>query len=154
MSVTVEESKSGRNAAVNDLKQLLSNSYVLYVKTQNFHWNVTGPRFQQLHEFFQAQYTELADAIDEIAEQIRILKGRPPSSMSEFLQIATLQESNESLDENGMLNALLIDHDKMIIEITHFIESAQKAGDEGTADLFIQRLRVHDKTSWMIRSHL
>ncbi|MEC7838926.1 MAG: DNA starvation/stationary phase protection protein [Chlamydiota bacterium] len=154
MNITMEKSKNDQNVVVNDLKLLLADSYVLYVKTQNFHWNVIGPRFHQLHALFQEHYTELAEAIDVIAEQIRILNGRPPSSMGEFLELSTLEESTEQLNENDMLGILLDDNSSLVEQLTKSIESAQKAGDEGTADLLVARLRAHRKNCWMFKSHL
>jgi len=154
MSVALKESKSKRVVVVNDLKILLSNSYVLYVKTQNFHWNVIGPRFHQLHVLFQEHYTELAEAIDEIAEQIRILQGTPPSSMSEFLNLSTLDESSGKLSEDEMLSSLLEDNEKLVEQLIQWIEAAQKSGDESSADLFVGRLRDKEKNSWILRNYL
>ena len=155
MNVALEKSKNLRDNVVGDLKILLSNSYILYVKTQNYHWNVVGPRFEQLHLFFEKLYQELSEAIDIIAEQIRILESRPPSAMKEFLQLTTLEESEErNLDENKMLESLLSDNQYIQEELKKWIERAQQFGDEGTADLMINRLRAHEKNCWMIRSHL
>lgn len=154
MNITVQTTKSVSSKVTDDLKALLSDTYVLYVKTQNFHWNVKGPRFQQLHAFFEEQYTGLAAAIDEIAEQIRILQARPPSSMKEFLQLSSLQESTDELSENEMLSILLSDHETIIRSLTQMTLAAQDANDEATADLYIQRVRNHEKIAWMIRSHI
>lgn len=154
MNITVQTTKSVSSKVTDDLKTLLSDTYVLYVKTQNFHWNVKGPRFQQLHVFFEEQYTGLAAAIDEIAEQIRILQARPPSSMQEFLQLSNLQESTDELSENEMLSILLSDHETIIRNLTQMTQAAQDANDEATADLYIQRTRSHEKLAWMIRSHI
>lgn len=154
MSSTIQPTKQKISSVDENLKILLANSYILYVKTQNFHWNVTGPRFQQLHNFFEEQYTLLADAIDLIAEQIRSHNERPPSSLQEFLGLSTLQESHGTLSENEMLSALLYDHESIQKQLTDSISEAQDANDEATADLLVERLREHDKIAWMIRSHL
>jgi starvation-inducible DNA-binding protein len=155
MNTTMQSSSSNLSEKVReDLKQLLACTYVLYVKTQNFHWNVKGPRFQQLHAFFEEQYTGLSSAIDEIAEQIRILQARPPSSMKEFLDLSNIQESVGELSENEMLSSLLADHESIIHHLSQWISDAQEVKDESTADLLIERSREHEKIAWMIRSHL
>lgn len=155
MNTTVQTTTTNLSDKVrNDLKLLLANTYVLYVKTQNFHWNVKGPRFQQLHAFFEEQYTALSAAIDEVAEQIRILQARPPSSLKEFLDLTSLEESTGELSEDDMLRNLLADHEQMIHQIVRWIKDAQEVDDESTADLLVERSREHEKMAWMIRSHL
>ncbi len=155
MNTTIQSSSRNLSEKVRgDLKLLLANTYVLYVKTQNFHWNVKGPRFQQLHTFFEGQYTALANSIDEIAEQIRILQARPPSSMKEFLELSSIHESTGEISENDMLTTLLSDHESIIHQLAQWIDDAQDVKDEATADLLIQRTRDHEKIAWMIRSHL
>jgi len=154
MNVTLEKIKKNEIHVAESLALLLSDTYVLYVKTQGFHWNITGARFYQLHLFFEAQYKELAEAIDEIAEQLRVLKRWAPGSMNEFLSIATLKESSGHLSENDMLKELYDDHTSLKNWLVQWIETAQKCGDEGAADLFIKRLRAHEKAAWMIASHL
>lgn len=155
MNTAIQSSSSNLSEKViGDLKLLLANTYVLYVKTQNFHWNVKGPRFQQLHIFFEEQYTALATAIDDIAEQIRTLQSRPPSSMKEFLELSSLKESTEELSENDMLSALLSDHEAIIHQLEQWVNDAQEIKDESTADFLIERTQYHKKIAWMIRSHL
>lgn len=153
-TTTLQTSTEFREEISRNLGLLLANTYVLYVKTQNFHWNVKGPRFQQLHALFESHYTALATAIDEIAEQIRILQETPPSSMKEFLDLASIEESASELSENEMLATLLSDHETIISQLAGGIELAQKNKDEGTADLLIGRSRKHLKIAWMLRSHL
>ncbi|MEM1282894.1 MAG: DNA starvation/stationary phase protection protein, partial [Chlamydiota bacterium] len=104
--------------------------------------------------FFEEQYTALAAAIDVIAEQVRILGDRPPSSLKEFLELASLKESFGKLSENDMLTELLSDHEGIVQQLQGAIDNAQEAKDESTADLLIDRVRDHDKIAWMIRSHL
>lgn len=154
MSSSVHPAKSACEKVVEKLNTLLADSYLLYVKTQNFHWNVEGGRFYQLHAFFEEQYTALSKGIDEIAEQLRALGVRPLSSMRQFLKESQLVESEGRLSEEEMLQALVEDHEAIISSLSSAIEAAHKARDEATADLFIQRLREHQKFSWMLKSHL
>ncbi|MBB64839.1 MAG: DNA starvation/stationary phase protection protein [Waddliaceae bacterium] len=138
---------------IRDLSQLLSDTYVLYVKTQNFHWNVQGARFSQLHHLFQEQYEALSSAIDEIAERIRILDARPPSSIGEFLELTQIQENTKEIDATKMIDLLRIDHELIASSLREWIDRAGKLCDEGTCDLMVERLRDHEKTAWILRSH-
>lgn len=135
------------------LTQTLADTYILYLKTQNFHWNVKDPRFSDLHLFFEKQYQELAEAVDVIAERIRILKFRAPASMQEFLEITSLEESIGDVSADEMIQILLNDNESIAQKIRPLIPESQKKGDEGTADLLIERLRAHEKAAWMLRSH-
>lgn len=152
MTSKLEQNKLSQVAQ--DLINVLSNTYILYVKTQNFHWNLLGPEFYSLHKMFEKQYEELAEAVDEIAERIRMLDHKAPGSMREFLEKGTLDESENTLNSRQMIEQLSRDHAWIIQDLQVKIEDAQKLGDEGTADLLIQRLRSHDKAAWMLRSHL
>lgn len=149
------ESLVQENSELNalNLSQVLANTYVTYVKTQNFHWNVIDPRFHFLHEFFEENYKELAEAVDELAERIRMLKMRSPGSMKEFLYLATLDESEGSLSADKMLQELCRDREALIRQLKDKIDEASRTGDQGTADLLIQHLRKHEKAAWMLRSH-
>ena len=133
------------------LSQILANTYVTYVKTQNFHWNLIDPRFYTLHTLFEKLYEELAEAVDELAERIRTLRQTSPGSMREFLQLATLEESSERIMGDKMLMELCRDREIIGEQLQQKIEEADR--DPGTQDLFIQHLRMHDKTAWMLRSH-
>ncbi len=135
------------------LSQALANTYLLLVKSQNFHWNVVDPRFHSLHEFFQEQYEELFEAVDEIAERIRMLGLKSPGSLREFLDIGNLDEADTNLTGDEMLSDLLADHEAVIEGIREMIVESQEFGDEGTSDMLIARLRFHEKTAWMLRSH-
>lgn len=146
--------KSSIRQIAQELATLQADTYLLYVKTQNFHWNVTDPRFFSLHKFLEGQYEELAENIDVIAERIRVLGEKALGSMREFLEFTRLEESKSTLTANDMLKALLHDHESIIQWLRSSVEPIQKMGDEGTADLFINRLRAHEKMAWMIRSHL
>lgn len=136
------------------LAALLADTYVLYVKTQNFHWNVIDPRFAMLHKFFEEQYESLAEGIDEIAERIRMMQGVSPASMQEFLKLASLKESSGRKSGDQMLKELLHDYEQLICFCHDIIKKTNDEGDEGTADLVIKLLRDHEKAAWMIRSHL
>lgn len=148
-------STKSRETVLALLGRLLADEHVLYLKTRNFHWNVTGPYFGPLHALFESQYTALAETIDEIAERIRSLGGVAPGSMKEFLKLARLDEQpGGKLDSEKMLAALLTDHEAVIRTLRTDIAVADKAGDSGTNDFLVGLLEAHEKTAWMLRSHL
>lgn len=136
------------------LKVLLASNYSLYIKTQNFHWNVTGPFFQTLHLMFEGQYTELALANDEIAERVRALNERAPGSYQEFSELSIIEENTEKIPANDMVQNLLKDHETLAEFIRGIIQEAGEIGDEATNDLLSPRLNAHEKTAWMLRSFL
>lgn len=136
------------------LSILLSNYSVLYVKTQNFHWNLLGSGFFFLHKMFEEQYEDLAEAIDLVAERIRGLKFKAPGTMKEFLKMASLEEAPTHSTCKQMIQYLLNDHECIIDDLHQYIKEATDLGDEGSADLFIERVRVHEKTAWILRSHI
>lgn len=136
------------------LSQVLADTYIAYVKTQNFHWNLVDPRFHSLHVFFEENYKQLAEAADEVAERIRVLKIKAPGSLKEFLELGTLGESEGDLSGNEMIAELCHDREKLAQLIRPRIEEVIKMGDEGTGDLLIQHLRMHEKAAWMYRSYL
>jgi len=136
------------------LSQALANTYLLLIKSQNFHWNVVDPRFHSLHAFFQEQYEALFEAVDEIAERIRMLGMKSPGSLREFLDLGSLDEADVNLSGDEMLQDLLSDHEAVISGLRNMIKEAMDYGDEGTGDMLIDRLRFHEKTVWMLRSHL
>lgn len=138
---------------VSDLAVFLADTYVVYVKTQNFHWNVKDPRFHSLHVFLEEQYKLLSEAIDEIAERIRMLDKKSPGSLKEFLELTRLEEAKGNLSADEMLKQLIHDHESIIKWLRALIEQINAMGDEGTADLMIQRLRSHEKMAWMLKSH-
>ncbi len=135
------------------LGEVLADSYVLYLKTQNFHWNVQDARFFMLHAMFQEQYEELAEAVDALAEQVRMLDGRPPSTMKEFLKLTRLKEGTGKETGSVMVKKLADDHQTLVDYLPEMIALSQEEGDEGTADLLIERLRVHQKAAWILKSH-
>lgn len=142
------------NSVVNALSKILADTYVLYTKTQNYHWNVTGELFPMLHAFFEEQYEKLSEAVDLLAERIRGLGEYAPGTLREFLEISTLHESTQVPSPQHMIQNLYEDHEKIAQELAKFIELAQKNHDEGTADVFIERLRAHQKTAWMLKNSL
>ena len=148
-------SSKSRDTVIVLLARLLADEHVLYVKTRNFHWNVTGLDFGSLHALFEKQYDELAGAIDEIAERLRSLGGIAPGSMKEFLKLARLGEQpGGRLEAEKMIVALLSDHEAVIRTLREDIGAAGKAGDDGTADFLTGLLEAHEKTAWMLRAHL
>lgn len=137
------------------LKESLANTYSLQLKTQYYHWNVTGPSFSSLHALFASQYEELAEAVDELAERIRSLGHTTPGTFYEFAALASLKEDKyPPSDWKAMVANLLAAHEALARSVRDKIPVAQKAGDEGTADLFIGRLQAHEKAAWMLRSYL
>jgi len=143
-----------RDERVEALSRLLADSYTLYLKTHNFHWNVTGPMFTTLHTLFETQYTELALAVDEIAERIRAVGAPAPGSYSAFAKLTQIQESDSVPAATAMVEQLAADQDAVAHAAAAVLAAAQKAGDEVSADLAIQRMQVHEKNAWMLRSHL
>lgn len=139
---------------VKALSALLADSYTLYLKTHNYHWNVTGPMFTTLHTLFETHYTELALAVDEIAERIRTLGAPAPGSYTAFARLASVQEENGHPGATQMIENLVADQKKVSDAARAVIEVAEAAGDTASADLGTRRLDVHEKNAWMLRSHL
>jgi len=134
--------------------RLLADSYTVYLKTHNFHWNVTGPMFSTLHTLFETQYTELALAVDEIAERIRAIGHRAPGSYSEFVELAKVKESTGNVAAQDMIRQLADDQDKVVEGARLLFAAAEEAGDNVSADLAVRRMDVHQKNAWMLRAHL
>jgi starvation-inducible DNA-binding protein len=139
---------------VQSLSTLLASSYSLYLKTHNFHWNVTGPMFTTLHTMFEGQYTELALAIDEIAERIRSLGAFAPGSFTAFAALTTVQEETGRPEAKEMIRILVADQTALADAARAVIEAAEAVRDQATTDLATRRLDVHEKNAWMLRSHL
>lgn len=143
------------NKPVTDgLKKVLADSYTLALKTQNFHWNVEGRHFSALHALFETQYTDLAAAIDEIAERIRALGEKSPGSYAEFGKLTVIKEGKSDLDENAMVKDLHDSHVQIVGTLKKALTAAQKAEDEATADVLIGRIQIHEKTAWMLKASL
>ncbi len=139
---------------IEGLRHLLADTYLLYLKTQNFHWNVKGINFFALHQLFETQYNQLSDAVDVIAERIRALHASAPGSFAEFLKLASLHEASNETSANEMLSSLLKDHESMAAALAKLCAIASELGDEVTLDILIQRETEHDKTAWMLQSSL
>ena len=140
---------------VEALKHALADSYTLYLKTQNYHWNVTGPQFQSLHLLFEAQYTDLAVANDELAERIRTLGSKAPGSYKVFSGLTCIDEAeSDNLSAEVMVKDLEKDQHKIVNTLKKVQEAAEKAGDDVTADMAIARQQIHQKNAWMLASSL
>lgn len=143
-----------RKEVAHNLAKLLADTYTLYLKTHNFHWNVTGPMFQTLHALFMEQYTEMWAATDTIAERIRALDEVAPGSYSEFGKLTSLAEAKGVPPAREMIAQLLEGHEAVCRTARNAFPVAEKASDEATMDLLTQRLQLHEKTAWMLRSLL
>ena len=149
--INIGISESDRAAIAGGLSRLLADTYTLYLTTHNFHWNVTGPMFNTLHLMFMAQYTELWNAVDPIAERIRSLGHAAPGSYGQFASLSSIADAPAALE---MVRILVQGHEAVARTARSVFPLADKAGDEATADLLTQRLAVHEKTAWMLRSLL
>lgn len=141
-------------AVISALEKLLADTYTLYLKTQNYHWNVTGPSFNTLHTLFQAQYEDMILANDLIAERIRTLGEKAPGSFKAFLKLTSIRESEGNAKAVEMVKNLAKDQDTLVASARVVLEAAQANGDDPTADLAIGRMEVHQKNHWMLKAHL
>ena len=139
---------------IEDLRSVLADSYSLFLKTQNYHWNVTGPNFQALHSMFERQYNDLFTAIDVIAERIRALGEKAPGSYSSFTKITNIKEGNINNNATTMVKELAEDQEVIVNTLNKTLKSAQTVGDEVTADIMISRIEAHQKNAWMLNSSL
>lgn len=151
-NIGIEE--SDREAIAGALSRLLADTYLTYIKSHNYHWNVTGPFFHSLHELFEEQYTELAAAVDEIAERIRILGFRAPATYYEFMEHSSVEEDSDTPDAMEMVRRLAESNETIINTARQALKPAQSAEDEASVDLITQRLHAHSKAAWMLRAHL
>lgn len=147
-------SDSARKNISDGLSRLMADSYSLYLKTHSFHWNVTGPLFSQLHAQFMEQYTELWNAVDEIAERIRALGFWAPGSYSEFGKLTTISEARAPLSSKEMIQQLLEGHETVARTARSVFPMAQEGQDEATVELLTQRIQLHEKMAWMLRAQL
>ena len=134
------------------LNIVLADSYALYLKTHNYHWNVVGPSFRSLHMMFEEQYTDLAVAVDDIAERIRSLGEKAPGTFSEFAKLTTIKEGDKNASANDMVEDLAQSQDQIVVSLKEALSVAQKAEDEVTSDLLIGRMAIHEKAAWMLKS--
>ncbi len=146
--------EADRHAIAEGLSRLLADTYSLYLKTHNYHWNVTGPMFQTLHLMFETQYNELALAVDLIAERVRSLGAPAPGSYREFSALSSVPEDDDHPDATEMIRRLVAGQETVARTARSVFPDAERAHDEVTADLLTQRLQVHEKTAWMLRSLL
>ena len=146
--------EADRQQIAEGLGRLLADTYTLYLKTHNFHWNVVGPRFRELHLMFEEQYTELAQAVDEIAERIRTLGFPAPGTYKEFASLSSIEETPGVPDAEAMIAILTQDNETIVRTARQILPAAQEANDESTASLIADRMVIHEKTAWMIRSLL
>ena len=154
MDINIGIEKDQREAIAEGLSRLLADSYTLYLKTHNYHWNVTGPMFQTLHTMFEEEYTELAMAVDEIAERIRALGVYAPGSYKAFAGLSSVTEEDGVPSAEDMIRNLVIAHETVVRTAREVFPLAEDASDEPTADLLTQRMQVSEKTAWMLRSLL
>lgn len=154
MKVDIGISEKDRREIASQLSNLLADSYTLYLKTHNYHWNVTGPQFNTLHGMFETQYTELAAAVDEIAERIRALGVTAPGSYKEFAELTEIPEGTGHESAEEMIRELVKGQETVVRTARKAFPAADAANDEPTADLLTQRMQVHEKNAWMLRAML
>lgn len=152
--INIGISEEDRQQIAEGLSRLLADTYTLYLKTHNFHWNVTGPMFNTLHLMFEQQYTELATAVDEIAERIRALGFPAPGSYAQYSELTSITEESDVPAAEDMIAQLARDQEIVVRTAREVFPVADQAHDEPTADLLTQRMQVHEKTAWMLRSML
>ncbi len=143
-----------RRRVAQALARVLADSYTLYLQTHNFHWNVTGPQFAPLHAMFETQYTDLAAAVDEIAERIRALGERAPGSYREFGKLSSIEDVEGAPPAEEMVAILAKNNEAVSRSAREALSAAQAAEDEASADILITRMQQHDKNAWMLRSQL
>jgi starvation-inducible DNA-binding protein len=155
MRTNIGLADGARDRVVGLLGALLADEYLLYTKTRNYHWNVTGPHFSQLHDLFETQYEALAEIVDEVAERIRALGAAAPGTLAEFAKQTRLREHpGEYPDARTMVANLLADHEALARALRADVETAAQAGDAGTSDFLTGLLEKHEKTAWMLRATL
>lgn len=143
-----------REEIADGLSHLLADTYTLYLKTHNFHWNVTGPMFTTLHTLFEQHYTELAMAVDVIAERIRALGVAAPGSYKQFAELSSIKEETGTPSAEDMIRQLVKGQEAVVKTARAVFPVVEKANDEPTADLLTQRMQIHEKNAWMLRSLL
>lgn len=152
--IDIGMSEKDRKAIADGLGHFLADSYTLYLMTHNFHWNVKGPMFNTLHLMFEVQYTELALAVDLIAERIRALGFPAPGTYAEFVSLSSIKEVKGQPKAEDMIKHLVAGQESVVRTARSIFPAVEKASDEPTADLLTQRMQLHEKTAWMLRSLL
>ena len=154
MELNIGINAEDRQQIASGLSKLLADSYSLYLKTHNYHWNVEGPLFNTLHMMFEEHYTELATAVDEIAERIRALGVKAPGSYTAFGKLTSIDEATGDESAEDMIRQLVVGQETVARTAREAIKAAEAASDEPTADLLTQRMQIHEKNAWMLRSML
>jgi starvation-inducible DNA-binding protein len=154
MEIDIGIDEKDRKAIAEGLAKLLADTYTLYLKTHNFHWNVTGPMFNTLHLMFEQQYTELALAVDAIAERIRALGHPAPGSYAQYAKLTSIKEEDGQPAAEKMIRQLAKDQETVAKTAREVFPLADGANDQPTADLLTERMQIHEKTAWMLRSML
>ncbi len=154
MAIDIGISDNDRRAIADGLSRVLADTYTLYLKTHNYHWNVTGPMFNTLHLMFETQYNELALAVDQIAERIRALGHPAPGSYEAFARLSSIKEEEGVPSAEQMIRQLVLGQETVARTAREIFPTVEKANDEPTADLLTQRMQIHEKNAWMLRSML
>ncbi|MBL8727932.1 MAG: DNA starvation/stationary phase protection protein [Planctomycetes bacterium] len=154
MNIDIGIDAKKREEIAKGLSRVLADTYTLYLKTHNFHWNVTGPMFQQLHQMFETQYNELALAVDLLAERIRALGLPAPGTYRQFAQLSAIKEDDGVPAAQDMVRLMLAGHETVARTAREVFKTAEEANDQPTCDLLTQRMQIHEKTAWMLRSSL
>ncbi|MEC5398606.1 Dps family protein [Uliginosibacterium sp. H1] len=154
MKIDIGISEQDRNEIAQGLSRLLADTYTLYLKTHNYHWNVTGPMFNTLHLMFETQYTELALAVDLVAERIRALGHVAPGTYGAYAKLSSIKENEGIPKATDMIRELVEGQEAVVRTARSIFPAAERASDEATADLLTQRIQLHEKTAWMLRSLL
>jgi len=155
MKIDIGIEAGAREKVAHSLSVMLADTYTLYLKTHNYHWNVTGPMFDTLHKMFEEQYNELWAAVDELAERIRALGIHSPGSYGAFGRLAKVKDAGDGVPEaKQMVAQLVADHETVVRTAREVLRVSEEAGDDVSADLVTGRMRVHEKTAWMLRSLL
>ncbi len=154
MNINIGITPENREEIATGLSRLLADTYTLYLKTHNFHWNVTGPMFQTLHLMFETQYTELALAVDLIAERIRSVGFPAPGTYKQYAELSSIKEEQGIPKAQDMIRILVEGQEAVVRTARSLYPVVEKASDEATADLLTQRIQLHEKTAWMLRSLL
>ena len=135
---------------VKKLSIILADTYALYLKTQNYHWHVRGPQFKSLHELFELQYRDLAEAVDEVAERLLIMGHKAPATFKDYERLKTIIDGDSNASANQMVTELANDHGTLVRDLNQSMAIAQKTSDEGTVNLLANRISAHEKARWML----
>jgi len=153
-TINIGIAEKDRKKIADGLSRMLADTYTLYLKTHNFHWNVTGPMFQTLHLMFMTQYTEIWNAVDLVAERIRALGYPAPGSYQEFAALTSIKDSSGKVSAEDMIRQLVDGQEAVVRTAREVLPVAEKAGDQPSVDLLSARMEVHEKNAWMLRSLL